>query len=54
MVVGRQELKNYKELEMIQTKVRDVMGPLGRLWSVMEEVKKDHQGIFYRRHYPTG
>ena len=37
---GRQELTNEKELEIIQTKVRDVLGPLGRLWSVMEEVKK--------------
>lgn len=37
---GRQKLPKDKELEIIQAKVRDVMGPLGRSWSVIEEVKK--------------
>ena len=50
---GRQELTNEKELEIIQTKVRDVLGPLGRLWSVMEEVKKAARK-FQSKTSPTG
>ena len=37
IVEGRQEILTGKDLETVHTKIRDVLGPMCRLWTIIEK-----------------